>query len=412
MCHRADGLTPADLSDAILATPARDLHKVLGNVGRNPQISSFVYVTVLERLKDIAGPPQAAVNAARDLAATAVLRFCDEIAANQYRFLSVDLLTHFTGQDPSTLYGLALKELGARNDLLDAHACLDLVIKIAQWLSPVEAREVFDYALTELDYLNDNDTADGPWHTDLAPPADLPTCVAGYIWTALADPDDGIRWRAAHTVHLLCQLGASNELQALSDLATTRSIRAFSDARLTFYTRHAQLWLLMALERATNDSIAELRPFENMLKSTAFGTDTNLLMRESARQSLAELDRQGAVSLNDSERERLRKLNTPIGNVRPPKAPRQRVQSRPSHTRQEGDYHFDFDFEEHWIERLARCFAMKTDDITHMISKVITTSWNVAARGERHEDQRHVRGIFTTAGVCLPSTWSPDSVPR
>jgi hypothetical protein len=394
MCDdREYGVHNDDLIDAVLTTPMRHLHKVIYNLQHNIDFNSYTYRSVLERLTAVNGLPRAAVDAMRDLAMHAVRRFCDQIAAaSSYQALPLDLLGRATGKQPQILYDLALNELGTRHDFLDAQRCFGLVYSLAPRLSAEDAREAFDQAITELGYLNDANTADGPWTKDLIPPTDLYRCVAGYIWSALADPAESIRWRAAHAVHMLCRLGATAELEALAKLANTASARPFSDAQLHFYDKDATLWLFLAVERASVDAAGEIKPFEALLRQATFSTETHVLLREAARRALTTLDRNGLVSLDNDERDRLARLNQPIGYIE------ERV-ARPSwgqrsRTVDEHSYKFYFDFEDHWIERLAECFGLSLEDVTRLTSDVITESWAVEVSEGHVQDSRHIKKIL------------------
>ncbi|UWZ34796.1 hypothetical protein Drose_26875 [Dactylosporangium roseum] len=382
-----------DFVDAVLATPARHLSRAIGNVRNNSRLSAYIYRSLLERLTAASGLPRATVDATRDLALHAVHRFCDQIAgAYRYQGLEPELLSRATGRRSDDLYDLALVEVGARGDFLDADACFGLVYTLAPRLLPEQARDAFDQAIAELDYLNDADTGDGPWRADLAPSDDLHRCVAGYIWSVLADPDESIRWRAAHAVHLLCELGAQAELRALAEFAGTVTGGPFNDARLPFYDKNALMWLLLAIERASTDSAAELGVFEDILRKAAFGTEQHILLREAARHALTALDDHGVIDVGSSGRDRLAAANRPVGQV----LERTRRPSWYQRTRRAaGDgYEFRFDFDEHWIEPLARCFGLQVDDVTRRISDVITGSWAVEVSAGRAQDPRQIRNIL------------------
>ncbi|GAA4462552.1 hypothetical protein [Phytohabitans houttuyneae] len=394
MCEeRSRTLRLDDFIDAVLATPSRRLHRAIDNLRNNHHVDTYIYRSVLERLTTTEGLPRAAVDAARDLARYAVRRFCHKIAgAHRYEPLPLDLLSRATGQQPDVLYDLALAEWGARSDLLKSEDCFSLVYSLAPRLSAEHARDAFDQAIAELDYLNNADTADGPWDSTLIPPIDLSRCIAGYIWSALADPDESVRWRAAHAVHMLCRLGATTELQALAELATAASAGPFTDARMLFYEKHALLWLLMAIERASLDAPAELKPFETVLRQAALGVDTHVLLREAARRVLAILDRNNVVRLDDSERDRLARLNQPIGQVSG-RAVRPSWSQRTG-KRHDDEYWFYFDFKDHWIEPLAERFGPPLDELSRLVSEVITTSWALQLSDGRVEDQRRTRRIL------------------
>ncbi|MEV4123163.1 hypothetical protein [Micromonospora sp. NPDC049645] len=394
MCRERDcNLAADDLVDAVLATPPRHLHHVINGVRNNSNFDAYTYQLLLERLTSTAGLPRAVMDGARDLAVYAVHRFCDRIATGyRYHVLPLDLLSRAAGQQSHKLYDLALVELGARNDFLDAQDCFGLVYSLSPRLSAEQAREAFDQAIAELDYLNDAETADGQWTSDLMAPADLHRCVAGYIWSALADPDESVRWRAAHAVHMLCRLGATTELQALADLATTTTAGPFSDGRLMFYDKNALVWLFLAIERAGADAAPALRPFDAILRRAVFGMDTHALLREAACRVLTVLDRDGLVSLDSRERDRLAGLHGPVGVVSG-RAVRASWGQR-SRNRQEDGYRFHFDFEEHWIEPLARCFGLPLEDVTCRVSDVITRSWAHKVSDGRAQDQRNARRIL------------------
>ncbi|SNY25779.1 ATP-binding protein [Paractinoplanes atraurantiacus] len=392
MCVDRVGINYEDLIDSTLSTPSRNLSAVIDAFRRNDNFGAYIYRALIERILDTDGLPRAALDAGRLLATHAIHRFCEKIVtSSDYEVLPLELLSRATGSSSRDIFDAALIELGARNETLDADTCFGLVSSIAPWLTGREALDCFDQATDELEYLNEIDTGDGPWTSALLPPSDIHRCVAGYIWSALADPAEATRWRAAHSVHLLCQLGADGELRALADLAATEGSEAsFTDARLKFYRLHALLWLFLGLERASLDAPNRVALFQSGLRSNAFGN--HVLLRESARRSLLLLDRKGLVGVSEDERIHLGRVNSPVGTA-------QRHDRRPSSsqrrsTRADGRYRFYFDFEEHWLEPLARCFALPLESVAQRASDVITQSWALPLVDERVEDSRRLLGIL------------------
>ncbi|WP_412538503.1 hypothetical protein R8Z50_21930 [Longispora sp. K20-0274] len=393
MCSdRERRLTRDDLVDKIMATSARHLRRVINNLRANTHFDAFTYQQVLGRLVNAPSQPPAAADATRELALDVATRFCSLVVARAGVTLPLNLLSRATGQTEDALFERALAAMGARSDFIDARDCLSLVGTLTARLSPSDAREILDQAVAELSYLNEDETADGPWNSSLMPPSDLHQCTAGYIWSALADADASVRWRAAHAVNMLCQLGATLELQALVELAASSSPGPFCDARLPFYDKHARVWLFMALERASTDATPAVVPFEALLRSAVFGEDTHVLLRESARRVLMALDHDGLINLCQDEREHLERVNRPIELVSTDTL--QRSPKAITRASDEDGYHFRFDFADYWIEPLARCFDLPERDVARMISYAITSSQVLDPTTRRVEDPRRTRRII------------------
>jgi hypothetical protein len=383
-----------DLIDRAFDRPRSRWHEVINTFAQNQNFGTHEYRGLLQHLRGQDNLPASAQAASRNLAEVAVIKFCVNITTTSWDPLPLNVIADFAGMSAVEIFDAAARGLGARSELLDAESCFALAGRVAAFLTSDEASEAFDGAIEELAYLVEPTTADGPWSTELEPPASVHECIAGYVWSALGDPSEEVRWRAAHAVKLLCDLERTPETEALARFALDSDCRPFCDRGLVFYDKHARQWLFMAIERCAGERPRAVRAFEPVLRRAVFAGDTHVVLRESAKRSLQLMSASGVIILTVAETERLARVNQPTPD--PITLDRfKRSHSRDSlHLEDVADFHFPYDFREHWLQPLARCFDFSVLDLERKASDVITQLWGLANRGHHEEDARHTRGVY------------------
>ena len=383
-----------DLINRAFDRPRSRWHEVINAFAQNQNFGTHDYRGLLQHLRGQGNLPASAQAASRNLADGAVIKFCVNITTTSWDPLPLSVLADFAGMSAVEIFDAAARGLGARSELLDAESCFALAGRVAAFLTSDEAREAFDAAIDELAYLVEPTTADGPWSTELEPPASVHQCIAGYVWSALGDPSEEVRWRAAHAVKLLCDLERTPETEALARFALDSDCRPFCDSGLVFYDKHARQWLFMAIERCAGERPRAVKAFEPVLRRAVFGGDTHVVLRESAKRSLQLMSASGVIILTAAEAEQLARVNQPTSD--PITLDRfKRPHSRDElHVGDVAEFYFPFDFREHWLQPLARCFDFSVVDLERKASDVITQLWGLANRGHHEEDARYARGVY------------------
>jgi hypothetical protein len=320
-------------------------------------------------------------------------RDCDSMAVDRfYRPLpwrEVEVLTGLTMPD---LVAESVRAIG-ETSIPDGYSAL---FRIAGMLSTMldapQAAEALDYGVGLLEPAMQPEDADGPWRTELAPPATTVEAIAGYVWAALASPFAERRWRAAHAVRAICRLDRRELLDALIALARTGSPGPFASPRHRFYGLHARLWLVIALARAADESGPAVARHIDLLVGLATRDNHHVMIREFAARGLLSLHGQGLIALAPSRVDELKRINQPKLAVKPERARRKGASKKPAYS--DDKFLFGYDFEPYWLAPLARRFDTTDGEVAERGRRVIKDEWGLADNGHWDSDSRAVAGQF------------------
>jgi hypothetical protein len=389
---------PYNQRDALLRMafkqPRRDWSKIAKAFREVVGFSISDYESFFEFVAQLESPPAGFRNACGDLARHAAVRFSEEVATRRWQELPWESIASITGLESPGLLNLAFKELGSRGDFLDSAACFALLTKLVRQLSKEESRLVLDDAIDHIQYLVEPQTGDGPWTEGLTPPTQFSECIAGYVWAALGDPDEDMRWRAAHVVRMLCELQAHRELTALAKFAVSGRAGTFVDKGLVFYADDALLWLVMALDRAATSDARQVIDFMPLLSHIVESGRSHILIRDRVDAIVNKLhaEQLPALGMHDTQRP------SRTGTVRPePLVLEYHERARSKRSRYEKNdvgYDFDFDFRDYWIAPLADCFGLDALDVEQKAAAVIREQRDGQFKGMFEEDERWTRKIF------------------
>ncbi|WP_211880084.1 hypothetical protein [Pseudarthrobacter albicanus] len=375
--------------------PRRNWSKIAKAFSETTGFSISDYESFFEFAAQLESLPAGFRNACGDLARHATVRFSEEIATRRWQELPWESIESVAGLASPVLLNLAFKELGSRGDFLDSSACFALLAKLVRQLSKEDSRLVLDDAIDHIQYLVEPQTADGPWTEGLTPPTPFSECIAGYVWAALGDPDEDMRWRAAHVVRMLCELQAHSELTALAKFAVSGQAGAFVDKGLVFYADDALLWLVMALDRAATTDARQVMDFVPLLSYIVESERPHILIRDRVDAIVKKVHAEQLPALGVQDRQRL----DPTGTLRPePLVLEYHERTRSKRSRYEKNdvgYDFDFDFRDYWIAPLADCFGLDALDIEQKTAAVIREQWEGQFQGTFEEDERWMRKIFS-----------------
>lgn len=204
------------------------------------------------------------------------------------------------------------------------------------------------------------EVGDGPWHDSFTAPLQEEDFAAALVWARLGHPVAAMRWRAAHTVRRLAEIGQFDVIDALIARFDLGAAHPFTDAKLPFYPMHAQLWLLIALARQAKDTPGALVKHRPFFEKIALSTDfPHVVMRAFAADCLREVGR-----ILDPADSKALSIALVAANRSPfPHAPRQdytehlyasRPESRP---KPDDAFQLDYDFNKYQVARLCHVFA-------------------------------------------------------
>ena len=297
----------------------------------------------------------------------------------------------------------AVAATGEQQDPLGANDLFRLVSLLAALMTPIEAQATMARALALYEPLFEPASGDGSWSANLLPPASsLGHVWAGYLWAALGAPEASRRWKAAHAVRRLAALGQGEVLGELVSLANIGEAGPFADARLRFYTLHAQLWLVIALARAAVENPHAIAPHAPWLHVLASIDAPHLLIRAFAARTLLALERAGALLFEAARQQHLEAM---AAGCRAPNLP------PPSHTRRQvagtaERFVIDHDFQRHDIPALSRAFGISDQALVEAMQVVIREDWRLTDRGHWDEDARATRRLYPESDDGRTSQWT------
>lgn len=235
------------------------------------------------------------------------------------------------------------------------------------------------------------EVGDGVWDARFAvPETDESSLVAGLVWARLGHPDVEMRWRAAHAVRRLAEVGHFEVINRLIERFDSGSALPFSDAKLPFFAMHAQLWLLIALARVAKNSANMLVSGRKFFEKVAFSSEfSHVLMRAFAADILRDI----AQTLVDDERDsllgKLNRINvSPHAETTRSSHTEFRYIKRPDSSPRPADvFHLDYDFNKYQVESLCGVFACPGWEVEDLIGAWVRR-WDATVRG-MHDCPRH-----------------------
>lgn len=402
--------------DRAVRVPLRELDDVLIAVQSHPNLSTFDYARLVQKVAALPLLPMAARRQLRQLANMVATRFCREITTKGYEPIDLQELADLAGTPDADLLGTALRTLGSQPGVFLSEECYHLASRLTSRLTGVQAQIILDDFGIMLSQLAPEDSADGAFADLPGQPAEAAECLAGYLWAALGDPEREVRWRAAHCVRLLAELGRKEELDGLLRFTLgTLDVTPFHDARLPFYSRHALQWFLLALARAAQDTAAHplIARFEPLLRKVIFNDDPHVLMQESAKTTYLALVGTDPEILTAEELDIVRGINSPKKVVsRSWDERRASVQNEVDEgplPHESGDYDFFMDFGDRWCRPLGEAFGISEEAVLRLVGRTITESWKLPHRGNLSDDPRHALKLYKDGSTFVYRTTCPDS---
>ena len=193
-------------------------------------------------------------------------------------------------------------------DRLSAHGIFALAGVIGLKLTPGDATDLCKWYIehllqripeTDRESIN---TEDIP---DMAPEA-----VGRFLYAYMSDVDLRLRWRAAHGLRRLAQLGEGSTLDATVNLYCRIEEPVFRARNAPFYWLAARLWLVIALDRISEEIPAAVSPCGETLLAICFSNDfPHLLVRDYATDACRKLIANGRLQPDDIQIEKMKQVN-------------------------------------------------------------------------------------------------------
>ncbi|MDF5728325.1 MAG: hypothetical protein PUP92_09875 [Rhizonema sp. PD38] len=292
----------------------------------------------------------------------------------------------------AAIHGGIIKGLLNSCDLVDASTLFGFSEIVSSFISPQEAGNLLEFALSRFEIHIDKDYGDGTWENWLMPPHNISDAFTGFVWAALGSPRSVVRWQAAHCVRRLAEAGCECEIDALIEWMNRGCVNAFGSHVFPFYNLHARLYLLIALARIAIDSPEKLRRHHSVFAHHAVDGLPHALIQKFAADITLSIEAAFPGTYDISVTEKLHKVGVSQMPVKEIDGYRENLEQTPWHTRGEVDrnlkLHFGWDFDRYWFEPLGEVFGISGNQVEELAREVVFKEWGIAIGDDSIRDPR------------------------
>lgn len=218
--------------------------------------------------------------------------------------------------------------------------------------------------------------------------------VGRFLYAYMSDVDLRLRWRAAHGLRRLSRFGESKSVAHTVAQYDQMDELAFRAGNEPFYWIAARLWLVIALDRMSEESPEVVVPHADTLMAICSNDDfPHVLIRDYAADACRKLAASGHLTLSDAGASLLQRVNngTPVAHG----ASGQNSPSSKPWFADTSDLRFPFDTVDtvpYWYGRWLRVYQdLKQRDFLNIAEKWILGWWAVTheSRTRLHDSRRH-----------------------
>ncbi len=284
-----------------------------------------------------------------------------------------------------------LEGLSSTSALADASTFFGFVETIPTFISPQQATDLLDFALARFELHIADEYADGHWANWLNPPKDMSVAFSGLVWSALGSPQSETRWRAAHCVRRLAEIGCENEIDALIQWMGRDTADAFGSKKFPFYNLHARLYLLIALARVSIENAQLLRRYQAIFSEYAFAARPHLLIQKFSAEIALNIEKTFPDTYRESVIEHLRQVGISQLPVKELDNHESKLKSH-WHARGEVDtslkFYHAWDFDRYWFEPLGEVFGISSQQVEELATEIVINEWHINFDGSFQSDPR------------------------
>lgn len=301
---------------------------------------------------------------------------------------SLPVLLERSGASDPEICAALLDGIEQHIDTINATTVYALARRLVKYCAPWEAAKLLERYVTRLVHRIPASNRDNWDLTDV--PVRTTDALARFLFALMSDVDVRVRWRGAHALRALARLGETGVLDSIVGFYGRTSDATFRDPTAPFYWLASRLWLLLVLDRIADETPGALKAHASWLLRVACDESfPHVLIRAFAKAAVGKLAESGEVSLSDTDRHSLERVNT---SSLPRKKARS-VSGRAGHSRLHHDRkrRFEFDFLDtipYWYRPAARRFADLTEEqFLDVAEQWIVDRWGVAAAPGRWLDE-------------------------
>jgi len=339
-------------------------------------------------------------------------RFAAEFS-NRYSLKYFSETIRIEDDEMSSIRKGILEGLAGNSDLADASTFFGFVDIVSPLISSKEATELLDFALTRFELHIDDDYADGCWSSCLNPPDDISTAFAGFVWSALGSPRAETRWRSAHCVRRLAEIGCECEINALIQWMELDSVNAFGNHKFPFYNLHARLYLLIALARVSIDNPQILNNHHNIFFRHALETTSHVLIQKFSAEIALNIEKAFPNTYSSNIVEQLHRVGVSQLPVEEIAGYGDKLESY-WHIKGEVDtslkFYHGYDFDRYWFEPLGDVFGISGKQVEELATEVVINEWCIDIDGSYRSDPR--AGLWRSSRQERETSHSHSSYPK
>jgi len=265
------------------------------------------------------------------------------------------------------------------NEFNDASIFFEFVALASQKLTTNEAAELLDYSLKRMEMHIEDDFGDGPWADWLQVSEDINQNIALFLWASLASPRTAFRWSAAHCVRSLFTYNATGVIEKLIQCLENNTAGAFGSKNFPFYYLHAQLYLLIALSRASAEYPEQLREHSTLF--IKYALTPHVLIQQFASNIIVNIESKFPGTYDSEIYNQVVSANKsqfPILNVGYEYAT-DSVWHIHNQIEKNDNYSFGWDFDHYWFAPLGNVFGIPEKQVADLAADILKNEWNVTA---------------------------------
>jgi hypothetical protein len=318
-------------------------------------------------------------------------------------------LLDYSGSDAAGRLQIILAGVAHVGEALNSHTLFAIAEEIARALNAEEsAAQLLWYAQSLRSRLPAQDQF-------LCSPADIPNdkteAIARFLFALMSDIDTRVRWKAAHALRRLANLGCFDIVKATVSQSRRARDDAFRDSMGPFYFLAAKLWLMISLYRISAETPEAL----NSCKAQIFDLATSpelphVGIREYAKRALLQMTSAGAISLTASEKKQIDRINTALKGQTAKKEDHHRSFKRTRDDKRR--FKFDYlDTIPYWYDAILRIFpTVSQDQVLKIAERWVLDKWgadpeanwwNKEPRKARYDERRF--GLWSHRHGSLPT---------
>ena len=328
-------------------------------------------------------------------------RFSNEIFLDPGVQLDFRKASIFSGTDLSYLRNLALGNLEIMSLLQSHEDCYRFCSSFSRLLDPGDVEKLLRSTIESLE--RDYQFSDQDLSKHCGKNC-LDVSLARFIVSALGDPREEIRWKAAHAVRVAIAIKSDKLVSALNSCIAEPKLDGYIDERFTFYRMHSVLWYLFAVERASREVKILDKSFFRTLRYFDEEYPDHFLVQDLCFRIALQLDEESVSNVGTNWSKLLRNVKM-TDNFR----------SLPTHPicvgSAETEFPFEPDFDHFYLGGLTNSFNLSHQFTLDQCSSLILDSWGWGAKNIDLIDSRALHHIYENSETHafksnIPSTHS------